>query len=538
MAEAKLIPVIICFGMIFGFCHGRGLAVIGQVYIRPFTPYKLVIVNTGTQNIQLDLTLQKDDIELAHKFFQSKRGKMEQVSFEIGKLTEGNYKLMIDSVDSSFNFNDQVDLVYHNKTESIFVQLDKPLYKPGDMIRFRIIVVDIDLKPVTNTEIVNVTLFDGHNSVLMAWPNSKLNNGIYESSFQLASSPVLGTWNLKTNAGNSEILTKFEVQDYILPNFYINAIPNGVHIASEKQIKLNIMAAYTFGRPVEGNVTVDILFNSIESKKVDISKTLPIEGSIAVVFDYEHDFKIDNNQDYKNIFARISLRDFFSNKVESVNVTIPIYKNRYEITSLSDSEFIPGRRLNIKLLITDRLDMSFKGKIATIDIFEGGPEQRQLYFTEQPNSEGQISVEFDTLHNASSLEITKVTFESYTKYMEDIILPSQSRNKPHFRLSYDKNNIRIAPGQEVTFEIIKTEKIYVFFYVLVSRGRIIDYGMMKYSPTFKYKLPKNIAPKAKFIVMYMNKYVIFNTLDLISDEFDGNIKLSLDPSPSGTYKPG
>lgn len=83
------------------------------------------------------------------------------------------------------------------------MQLDKPVYKPGDMLRFRVVVVDVDTRPVTNIKTVQVKLTDKDENSIMEWPFGRLYNGVFEASFQLASSPVLGNWTLTVTAGSS-----------------------------------------------------------------------------------------------------------------------------------------------------------------------------------------------------------------------------------------------------------------------------------------------------------------------------------------------
>ena len=46
---------------------------------------------------------------------------------------------------SSLDFRDS----YREAPEELFVQTDKFVYKPGQLVRFRIFSVDADLRPVT-----------------------------------------------------------------------------------------------------------------------------------------------------------------------------------------------------------------------------------------------------------------------------------------------------------------------------------------------------------------------------------------------------
>lgn len=71
------------------------------------------------------------------------------------------------------------------------------------MLRFRVVVVDVNTRPVTNLKSVQVKLADKDGNSIMEWPFGRLYNGVFETSFQLASSPVLGNWTLTALAGSS-----------------------------------------------------------------------------------------------------------------------------------------------------------------------------------------------------------------------------------------------------------------------------------------------------------------------------------------------
>lgn len=82
------------------------------------------------------------------------------------------------------------------KDFSVLLQTDKPIYKPGELVRFRAFAVDAETLPVDLIEMaVQVTDPDGN--VVKLWRNVSVDMGLYEGSFQLADSVELGTWQLK-----------------------------------------------------------------------------------------------------------------------------------------------------------------------------------------------------------------------------------------------------------------------------------------------------------------------------------------------------
>lgn len=103
---------------------------------------------------------------------------------------------MVSSANEGCVFEERVDLLYNPKTMSVFIQTDKPVYNPGDEVRFRVVVVDADTKPVVNISDGLIQLADARGNAIMQWSNVTVVNGIFVSAHRLAASPILGDWSL------------------------------------------------------------------------------------------------------------------------------------------------------------------------------------------------------------------------------------------------------------------------------------------------------------------------------------------------------
>lgn len=75
--------------------------------------------------------------------------------FSTGYMEPGQYKLNAEGL-SGIDFRNEKPLSLVLKNASIFVQTDKAIYKPGDVVQFRILVLDLNMKPVANLEPVNI----------------------------------------------------------------------------------------------------------------------------------------------------------------------------------------------------------------------------------------------------------------------------------------------------------------------------------------------------------------------------------------------
>lgn len=84
---------------------------------------------------------------------------------------------------------------------SVFVQTDKPIYKPDDLLRFRVFLLDSTTRPYTSKESVNVSIYDPADNLIKQWSNVTIKNGTFQTDFQM-SSAVTGDWLIKVFVEN------------------------------------------------------------------------------------------------------------------------------------------------------------------------------------------------------------------------------------------------------------------------------------------------------------------------------------------------
>ena len=66
--------------------------------------------------------------------------------FQIGDVGPGDYNLTARGI-SGLIFVNSTSLQYVHKSYSVFIQTDKAVYKPGQKVQFRAIVLDAHMKP-------------------------------------------------------------------------------------------------------------------------------------------------------------------------------------------------------------------------------------------------------------------------------------------------------------------------------------------------------------------------------------------------------
>lgn len=66
----------------------------------------------------------------------------------MGDISSGSYLLTVRG-SGGINFENSTELEYMHKSYSVFIQTDKAIYKPGHVVRFRVLVLNPTLRPVS-----------------------------------------------------------------------------------------------------------------------------------------------------------------------------------------------------------------------------------------------------------------------------------------------------------------------------------------------------------------------------------------------------
>ncbi|XP_050799100.1 alpha-2-macroglobulin-like protein 1 [Gopherus flavomarginatus] len=138
---------------------------------------------------------------------------------------------------------------------STFVQTDKPLYMPGQLVRFRIVTLNNNFIPL-NDKYPLVELKDPENNRIGQWLNVKPARGIVQLSFQLAAEPPLGTYTI--NVDNGKAYSIFSVEEYVLPKFEVVFEEPTQIYALDKTFSLRVCGRYTYGKGVQGKIQVSL----------------------------------------------------------------------------------------------------------------------------------------------------------------------------------------------------------------------------------------------------------------------------------------
>nr|XP_058138758.1 ovostatin homolog isoform X2 [Dasypus novemcinctus] len=162
-----------------------------------------------------------------------------------------------------------------------FVQTDKPIFKPGDKVEFRIVTLDTKFKPIEDLYPL-IILQDPQNNKIFQWQNVTPFQNITQLSFQLTSEPILGDYLMTVNRkSGKEVRHQFTVKKQVLPKFETKvSVPQTLTI-SDDEFQVHVCAKYTYGQPVQGKVQIQVCREFFSSGNCETDNNAICEQFIA-----------------------------------------------------------------------------------------------------------------------------------------------------------------------------------------------------------------------------------------------------------------
>lgn len=104
-------------------------------------------LHNQTEPTTIKLSIQDDKNYKNEKEVIVNNEQPQLISLQLGDIKpNGNYKVVAEGL-SGIIFKNESSLSVEKKNVSLFIQTDKAIYKPGETIRFRVLVLDQLLRP-------------------------------------------------------------------------------------------------------------------------------------------------------------------------------------------------------------------------------------------------------------------------------------------------------------------------------------------------------------------------------------------------------
>ena len=267
-------------------------------------------------------------------------------------LETGKYTLKVTSKAGLLKDTCKIPIsIIKDVKSNIIISLDKGIYKPGDEVNFRAMVLSKkENTPVEND--VSIYIYDGNQNKVYSNKTKTSEYGIVSGKFKLADEVNSGTYAISIVTESQEITKNFTVNPYITPKFEASITTDKETYLVGETAEITINGKYFFGEPVKGAVvkgTID-------------------EREVSGFTDEEGNFKTSYKlNDSKKINMNFTVTDS-SNYMIETSKTIAVGTDLFEIEVLPEYSFIANGVDNEIYIITKKIDGTPIKTYSTVNI--------------------------------------------------------------------------------------------------------------------------------------------------------------------------
>lgn len=367
------------------------------------------------------------------------------------------------------------------------VQTDKPIYKPGQTVHFRIVSLDADFMSV-NQVYTLVELQDPNSNRIAQWLNKSIDGGILDFSHPMIPEAVQGTYKITASTDKGEKVShSFKIKEYVLPKFEVKVSLPSVITIMDREAAITICGKYTYGKPVIGSVKAELCrrahrYYSFRRQPQDVCKQYQMQTDRSgcasqTVSLVDFDIQSDRYQDTFDLSAEI--------EEHGTGVTL---KGDGETTltrivrTVTFEETLEWYKPGIPFEGKVKVAGPDNSPLANTPVYLSGPGHQNL----TTDLKGMASFSFDTTSWSGNTLITASSRsagvdESHAPNAALTAVPFYSKGKSFVKLMHLSGRLLCGEAASVRAQYtierqeLRTEQESLdFFFLVMSRGAIVQ----------------------------------------------------------------
>ncbi|KAH8412667.1 hypothetical protein KR009_004419 [Drosophila setifemur] len=528
--------------------------IVGPGTIHSHRDYNVAVaVHRTTEPVTLKIGITGPSYNESQTVELATSDEFKQITFKLPPLESGDYNLTAEGV-KGLEFKNTTKLNYDNFKPYIKIQTDKGKYKPGDTINYRVIFLNENLQPDIPSEEVVVWFEDSKSNRIKQEKHIKTTGGVYTGKFELSEFATLGMWSLQVQNGEQESRggssfrprpfgfggriwrrsderVHFEVEKYVLPKYAIKMDATKQVSVRDGEMNVVLKANYTYGKPVNGKVLVNVhldetsVWENVDGKteRQDfpghsvIGAADMVNGKAKLTLDLKEFASYlphKTSSSYAQITATVE-EDFTGVKLNETG-GVQLYPYRYEMSCTDYStcfSFKPDKEheITFKITLVDGTLLTDTKTVVKARFTEGIRRTWGVYFGEEEKKQELPEIEkkelvFESHLNESSLANFKVTLpdlpdmENFTRYYKIELEFADERRELYTTYPYREPKKIDTPdseeeaekewfkadvqrpadvwslkiGQEYQVTLNSSRPLKYFVYNIVGRGNILE----------------------------------------------------------------
>ncbi len=467
------------------------LAVIPRVLLSGSTESISIALFKGDDLIKskVEVTLLKDNEEIT-QVSKTINGKG-IIELDIpDDIEEGEYQVRVKGA----GFEDEASVLV-DASFIVFLETDKPIYKPGQTIHIRTITLTPELKPVVG--MVTVEVLDAKGIKIFREDVETDEFGMTSLDLPISTEPNEGVWKITATTEEGRTQLDVRVEEYVLPKYEVKVeLPKEWFLVDEPIIG-TVLSEYSFGKPVSGELEIrasryvgEWREYAVFSKEIDgeTDFQLPAVGYVAGV---------PGAGGQGSVILDITVRERATGYEEATSRLLTVSESPLNLQLIPESTvFKPGLPFGL-LIVTETPDNQPLDVEVALELTYLDSEYNEIETEEQRinTSNGKALYSTNPPEDAVALMI-----EAYAEGDWDglTLLASYSPSGNFIHVEQVSDGIP-AVGETIQFKVNSTGRVSNFYYEIVSRDKLV-YSDYTRSSTITFRTTPMMSPSARLLL--------------------------------------
>ncbi|KAH7984189.1 hypothetical protein HPB52_017848 [Rhipicephalus sanguineus] len=235
--------------------------IVASRLVRPGQTYRVVVtlLLQMPEPVTVVASIQRNGVDVTHNSQECRAPIPEEILLKVPTTSvSGSYRLKVEGningVIGGTAFSYDTPLDFSQRSMTIFIQTDRPLYMQGQTVHFRALPVTTELKAFSDA--VDVYMLNPNRTIVRRWLSRRTNLGAVSLEYPLSPQPDYGKWTIQVIAQGQVEEKTFVVEEYYQTRFEVNVTLPTFFMATQEYIYGTVVANFTSGAAVAGNLTL------------------------------------------------------------------------------------------------------------------------------------------------------------------------------------------------------------------------------------------------------------------------------------------
>jgi MG2 domain len=295
-------------------------------------------------------------------------------------------------------------LSVETETYSIFIHTNKASYRPGDLCKYRIVIVDSNTRPVAIDGSLTISVYDSSKTLAHKKVKQSAKKGVCSGEYKTPVRGKKGVWEIEAEYKDKRVRKKFEITKVDRPNFQVIARTPTFVSNNSTQFSVGVECSYSFGKPVTGTAVIKatpILQSSGSwtetAKPVTITKD--VRGMYLATF-LMSSFKIPKMRTCNSFLVETTVQEKATGVVvrghdKSIAMDYKKIPSKYDIVLYYFGFFLAGEMFSIMVHVRAKSGVALPADMQSVKLavaFDSEVTETSIYTTYELDANGKTEI--------------------------------------------------------------------------------------------------------------------------------------------------